>query len=143
MISMMIAFKTQTLVGVQMSLEETIGSFVVKGANGGKMRQKTINEVVKDHDAVCKDICRFWYGHELSFNLVKNPLFKMMLEFVANYRKGLKPPSYHNVRVNFLTDVDKFKRVDLEKYRGKWRTKCTLLFDGWTYGKSRSSLTFL
>ena len=37
------------------------------------MRQPTINEVVKDRDAVNKDVCRMIYAEGLSFNLVKSP----------------------------------------------------------------------
>ena len=38
----------------------------------------------------------------LPFNLVKDPYFKVMLESIALFGKGLKPPSYHEVRITFL-----------------------------------------
>lgn len=42
-----------------------------------------------------------------------------MIDFVANYGKELKPPSYHEVRITFLKkEVDRVQLVDLEKNIG-------------------------
>ena len=56
----------------------------------------------KDREDIYLDICRFFYANALPFNLVKDPYFKTMLEFVSSFGKGLKPPSYHEVRVTYL-----------------------------------------
>jgi hypothetical protein len=125
---------------------ENLDSFVVKGgAKGGKVRQQTLNEMTKDRDAVCMDLCRFWYSSGLSFNAMKNPLFGKAIDSVANYGRGFKPPSYHEVRVTFLKkEVDRIVDEDLVKYKKEWaETGCTLMSDGWTDGKSRSITNFL
>ena len=68
------------------------------------MRQKTLNEMTKDRDAVCMDICRFWYSSGLPFNAMKSPYFGKAIESVENYGRGFKPPSIHEVRVTFFKE---------------------------------------
>jgi len=61
-----------------------------------------MNEVLKDRDAVIQDICKCIYGNSLAFNLVRSSLFVQMLKYDGEYGKGLKSPSYHEVRVSYL-----------------------------------------
>ncbi|GMQ03740.1 hypothetical protein CsSME_00049421 [Camellia sinensis var. sinensis] len=105
----------------------TMDVYVTKG----RAKQQTLNQMIKQREPVIRDICRVIYGHALAFNLVKSPLFKKMLKSVGEYGVGLKPPSYHEVRVSFLK-----KEVDN-------KTGCTIMSDGWTDGKSRSLTNFL
>ena len=78
-------------------------SFVIKGkGKGARGRQQTLNELMKKREPVVQDICRFFYGHALAFNLVKSPLFDKMMKSVGDYGKGLKLPSYHEIRVTCL-----------------------------------------
>nr|XP_007134308.1 hypothetical protein PHAVU_010G036200g [Phaseolus vulgaris]ESW06302.1 hypothetical protein PHAVU_010G036200g [Phaseolus vulgaris] len=88
-----------------------------------KKNKKTMNEMFKDRELVIIDICKCIYGNALPFNLVRSSLFVQMLKFVAEYGNGLKPPTYHEVRVPYLKkSVDKIQ-VSLEKYRVEWK-KC-------------------
>ena len=109
-----------------------------------KEKQKTMNEMFKDRELVITDICKCIYGNALPFNLVRSSLFVQMLKSVAEYEKGLKPPTYHEVRVSYLKkSVDKIQ-VSLEKYRVEWKKcGCTLMCDGWTDRKGRSLTNFL
>ncbi|KAL5544317.1 hypothetical protein UlMin_008101 [Ulmus minor] len=68
-----------------------------------------------------------------------------MLESVASLGPGFKLPSYHEARCTFLKkEVESIKMELLEKYKAKWKkTGCTLMFDGWSDGKSRSITNFL
>ncbi|XP_028793556.1 uncharacterized protein LOC114749230 [Neltuma alba] len=68
---------------------------------------------------------------------------KTMNEMVKD-REGLKPPSYHEVRVSHLKKaVDKIQE-SLAKYKKEWeKWGCTLMCDGWTDGKGRSLTNFL
>jgi len=63
---------------------------------------------------------------------------------LGEYGKGLKPPTYHEVRVSYLKKEIYNIQASLEKYKvelEKWG--CTLMCDGWTYGKGRSVTKFL
>ena len=42
------------------------------------------------------------YGNALSFNLVRSSLFIQMLKTIGEHEKGLKPLSYHELRVSYL-----------------------------------------
>ena len=69
---------------------------------GNVSKQWIMNEMVKKRESMVKDICRFLYGHILTFNLVKSPLFGQMMKSIWEYGRGLKLPSYHETRVTFL-----------------------------------------
>lgn len=109
-----------------------------------KGTQKTMNQVLKDREPVTRALCRLVYGEALSFKLVKSPLWKDALRLVGEYGKGLKPPSYHEVRVTYLKKEVERVEEGLEKYKQEWKkTGCTLMSDGWTDGKQRSITNFL
>lgn len=63
-----------------------------------------------------QDICKCIYGNALPFNLLRSPLFVQMLKSVGEYGRGLKPPTYHEVRVSLLKKaIDNIQKC-LEKY---------------------------
>ncbi|XP_028093325.1 uncharacterized protein LOC114293451 [Camellia sinensis] len=118
----------------------TMDAYVTKG----RAKQQSLNQMMKQREPVIRDICRVIYGHALAFNLVKSPLFKKMLKSVGEYGVGLKPPSYHEVRVSFLKKEVNHVNASLEVYRKEWKkTGCTIMSDGWTDGKSCSLANFL
>jgi len=81
------------------------------------LQQMTINASYKNKEDVIQEICNCIYGNALPFNLVRSPLFIQMLKAVGDYGKGLKPPSYHEVRVSYMKKaVDKVQEC-LEKYK--------------------------
>ncbi|XP_061363140.1 uncharacterized protein LOC133306777 [Gastrolobium bilobum] len=125
----------------------SMDSFMIKGKGGSgssAMKQQTINSMVKDRDLVVRDICRCIYGNALPFNLVKSPLFINMVKSISEYGRGLKPPTYHEVRVSYLKKEVDFVHTSLDKYKLEWKkTGCTLMSDGWTDGKGRSLTNFL
>ncbi|XP_027907629.1 uncharacterized protein LOC114166942 [Vigna unguiculata] len=115
-----------------------------KKGKQGVAKQTTINEMFKDRELVIQDICNCIYGNALPFNLVRSSLFTQMLKFVGEYGKGLKPPTYHEVRVSYLKKAVDNIQASLEKYKVEWeKWGCTLMCDGWTDGKGRSLTNFL
>ena len=91
---------------------------------GGKTGINTLNTLWKkgDRESVCKDICRFLYANALPFNLVKSPYFKTMLESVASFGPGFKPPSYHEAMCILLKkEVEAIKTDLLEKNKVEWK----------------------
>lgn len=113
---------------------------------GVSKKQNTLNEVWKktDRDKCCVKICRFIYANALPFNLVNTPTFKEMIEEVSQFGRGLKPPSYHEVRNTYLKREVDAVNEKLEKYKKEWKkTGCSIMSDGWTDGKGRSITNFL
>ncbi|XP_061351356.1 uncharacterized protein LOC133296400 [Gastrolobium bilobum] len=122
-------------------------SFTIKGKSGSgssAMKQQTINSMVKDRDLVVRDICRCIYGNALPFNLVKSPLFINMVKSISEYGRGLKPSTYHEVRVSYLKKEVDLVHTSLDKYKLEWKKiGCTLMSDGWTDRNGRSLTNFL
>lgn len=88
-------------------------------------------------------ICRCLYANALPFNLM-DPFFKIMLESIASFDKGLKSPSYHEVRVTFKKKIEIINRDLIESYKVEWKKiGCTLMSNGWIDGKNRSITNFL
>lgn len=120
----------------------TLESFAKKGKQG--IKQKTMNEMLKDRELVIEDICKCIYGNALPFNLVRSSLFVQMLKSIGEYGRGLKQPTYHEVRVSYLKKAVDNIQASLEKYKVEWeKWGCTLICDGWTDGKGRSLTNFL
>lgn len=67
-----------------------------------------------------------------------------MVDMIGKYGIGLKPPSYHEVRVTFLEkEVQKMIHL-IDDYKEEWKkTGCTIMSDGWTDAKRRSLCNFL
>ncbi|KAL4652193.1 hypothetical protein ACB092_01G215900 [Castanea dentata] len=87
----------------------------------------------------------FFNAHAIPFHLVKSPLFKEVMDSIANYGKGLKLPTYHATRVTFLKKEVENMHFTLDKYKNEWKKKtvCTLMSDGWTDNRERSITNFL
>ena len=114
----------------------------LKGKSNSK--QVTLPYLVKDRIATCLAICRFFYAHAIPFHLVKSPLFKKMMDLVANYGKGLKLSTYRETGVTFLKKEVENMHFTLDKYKNEWKkTSCTLMLDGWMDNRERSITNFL
>ncbi|KAF7147156.1 hypothetical protein RHSIM_Rhsim03G0071700 [Rhododendron simsii] len=80
-------------------------------------KQVTLPSMLKDRTKPCVDIRRMIYAEALPFSLVKSSWFQTAIQSIEEYGKGLKPPSYHEVRVTFLKkEVDNVHST-LEKYK--------------------------
>ncbi|GKC96414.1 hypothetical protein Tco_1161856, partial [Tanacetum coccineum] len=81
--------------------------------------QSTLNKIYKkdERDKVCQQIARFFYTSALSFNCVKNPEFKKMIQMVGDFGRGLDPPSYHEMRVTYLKKEVDYTKGLLEDYK--------------------------
>ncbi|XP_019179253.1 PREDICTED: uncharacterized protein LOC109174471 [Ipomoea nil] len=70
--------------------------------------------------------------------------FEVMVESIGQWGSGLKPPSFHELRVPLLLDskqaTDKLK----ERHKLAWKQYgCTLMSDGWTDKRGRHLINFL
>ncbi|XP_028113479.1 uncharacterized protein LOC114311535 [Camellia sinensis] len=68
----------------------------------------------------------------------------VVVDGIANYGPGFKPPPMHELRTWILkTEVEDIN-VMMEEHKKAWKQYgCSIMFDGWTDGKSRVLINFL
>ncbi|XP_042404996.1 uncharacterized protein LOC121995282 [Zingiber officinale] len=67
-----------------------------------------------------------------------------MIEGIAEYGRGLKPPSMHDLRTWILKAGVNDINLLYEEHKKAWnKYGCTIMSDGWTDGKNRSLINFL
>nr|GEY85322.1 hypothetical protein [Tanacetum cinerariifolium] len=90
--------------------------------------QSTLNKIYKkdERDKACQQIARFFYTSALSFNCVKNPKFKKMIQMVGDFGRGLDPPSYHEMRVTYFKKEVDYKKALLEDYKKEWKKTASI-----------------
>lgn len=103
------------------------------------------NQVQKKlrQDAVQK-FARWMYAAGIAFNAVKYDSLGPALEAVALHGVGMKPPSYHEVRVPMLKlELAHTKLILQENETEKKTFGCSLMADGWRDRKGRALINFL
>ncbi|KAJ9561061.1 LOW QUALITY PROTEIN: hypothetical protein OSB04_006221 [Centaurea solstitialis] len=126
----------------QKGVKRTIDQFyalppedVVKNRRSGKMKQTSINEVVKKElrDKACTELANWFYDAGLAFNAANYSSFKTTMELVARCGSGFNPPSYHEIRVPYLTKaVKSTEEMVVEIHQPQWaKYGCTIMSDGW------------
>ncbi|XP_052176679.1 uncharacterized protein LOC127790982 [Diospyros lotus] len=129
--------------------KNTMDTFVTKGkwsSSATGSGQTTLNQMLKRElrEDCCQQIARFFYACAIPFNCVKHPEFAKMLELVGKFGSGLKPPSYHDIRVKYLKKEVTHTMELLEEYKTEWKKiGCSIMSDGWTDKKRRSICNFL
>ncbi|XP_068503640.1 uncharacterized protein [Phaseolus vulgaris] len=127
------------------SQEESVG---VESSSIFKRKgsQSTINSIFKksEREDTCQQIALFFYNNVIPFNVARSEEFTKMVEMIAKHDPGIKPPSYHEIRVKYLKQqVEKTNQI-LEEHRLCWKKYgCTIMTDGWTDRKRRTILNFL
>ncbi|CAH1449748.1 unnamed protein product [Lactuca virosa] len=94
-------------------------------------------------DAVQK-FARWMYDAGLAFNAVKYDSLGSALEAIAIHGPGMKPPSYHEVRVPLLKlEKEHTKKLLILNETEKKAIGCSLMADGWRDRKGRALINFL
>ncbi|RVX05738.1 hypothetical protein CK203_027381 [Vitis vinifera] len=109
-------------------------------------RQTTLNSKWKQEERkeVCRKIGRFMYSKGLPFNTVNDPYWFPMIDAVANFGPGFKPPSMHELRTWILKEEVNDLSIIMEDHKKAWKQYgCSIMSDGWTDGKSRCLINFL
>ncbi|KAK3204366.1 hypothetical protein Dsin_018412 [Dipteronia sinensis] len=82
-------------------------------------------------DRVCKSFARWMYDAGISFNVVKYPSFNTFYEAIGQYGLGVKPSSYHEVRVSLLKKEVELTLNAMKEHKTELRTYgCSTLSDG-------------
>ncbi|RVW96149.1 hypothetical protein CK203_037756 [Vitis vinifera] len=109
-------------------------------------RQTTLNSKWKQEERkeVCRKIGRFMYSKGLPFNTVNDPYWFPMIDAIANFGPGFKPPSMHELRTWILKEEVNDLRIIMKDHKKAWKQYgCSIMSDGWTNGKSRCLINFL
>ncbi|XP_075495987.1 uncharacterized protein LOC142533194 [Primulina tabacum] len=87
---------------------------------------------------------RWMYDAGIPFNAVNYDSFKPFIEAVGQFGCGMKPPTYHEVRVTCLKKELEHTKLILKEYTDDHvKYGCTLMADGWTDRKNRTLINFL
>ena len=108
--------------------------------------QSTLNSRWKQEEMkeVCRKIGRFMYSKGLPFNTMNDPYWIPMMDAVANFGPGFKPPSMHELRTWILKEEVNDLSIIMEDHKKAWKQYgCSIMSDGWTDGKSRCLINFL
>jgi len=66
-----------------------------------------------------------------------------MLKSIVEYGKGLKYPTYHEIRVSYLKKAVDNIQASFEKFKVKWeKWGCTLICDVWGWKREVSDQLF-
>ncbi|XP_074374697.1 uncharacterized protein LOC141715114 [Apium graveolens] len=98
----------------------------------------------EEKERVHMHIANFFYECGIPFNAVNSRSYEVMVESIGQYGPGLKPPTYHELRVPLLKKAKDETEKLKEKHEKAWkRYGCTLMSDGWTDRRGRSLINFL
>ncbi|XP_073137903.1 uncharacterized protein [Henckelia pumila] len=87
---------------------------------------------------------RWMYDAGIPFNVVNYDSFKPFIEVVGQFGTGMKPPTYHEVRVTCLKKELHHTKLILKDYMDDHvKYDCTLMDDGWTDMKNRTFINCL
>ena len=119
---------------------------VVRQRKTSTSRQTTISDAYKKEkrEEVCQLFARWMYDAGIPFNAVNYDSFAAFVEGVGQYGPGMKPPSYHEVRVPLLKKELEHTNSLMKDYREEWAKKgCSIMADGWTDRRGRTLINFL
>ncbi|CAL5430311.1 unnamed protein product [Camellia sinensis] len=89
-------------------------------------------------------IARWIYDTGIPFNVVNNESFAPMIEAIGQFDPGLKPPSYHMIRIPYLKKEVNHVHKLMKEHKEDWaKYGCSMMCDGWTDRKHRTSINFL
>lgn len=119
---------------------------VVQLRKEGRLRQTNVVDAFdKEKRAeTIQYIARLFYQAGIPFNVACLDAFKVAVEAIGQYGPGLKPPSYHELRVPLLKKELDFTNLLLKNHKEEWeKHACSLMSDAWTDIKGRSIINFL
>ncbi|CAH9122599.1 unnamed protein product [Cuscuta epithymum] len=109
--------------------------------------QQTLEGCTRSKEEVKKvhgHIADFFYENGIPFNAANSRSYEIMIESIGQFGPGLKPPSYHELRVPLLEEAVKDTEKLKENHEIAWKQYgCTLMSDGWSDKRSRHLVNFL
>ncbi|CAH9136807.1 unnamed protein product [Cuscuta epithymum] len=122
--------------------EEVVDERHMKGPTQTTLEQCTKSKEEKER--VFGHISDFFYENGIPFNAANSRSYEIMVESIGQFGPGLKPPSYHELRVPLLEKAKKKTEKLREKHELAWKEYgCTLMSDGWSDRRNRHLINFL
>lgn len=98
----------------------------------------------EEKERVHMHIANFFYECGIPFNAANSRSYEVMVESIGQYGPGLKPPTFHELRVPLLKKAKEETEKQKEKHEKSWKIYgCTLMSDGWTDRRGRHLINFL
>ncbi|RWR88536.1 hypothetical protein CKAN_01755500 [Cinnamomum micranthum f. kanehirae] len=95
-------------------------------------------------ERACQRFARWIYDARLPSTAINYDSFGPMIEAIGQYGPGMKPPTYHELRVPLLKKEIVHTNNLMKDHREEWaRNGCSIMVDGWTDKKGRTLLNFL
>ncbi|XP_074329778.1 uncharacterized protein LOC141667260 [Apium graveolens] len=92
----------------------------------------------------CTTFARWMYDAGIPFNAVNYNSFDTAIEAIGQYGSGMKPPTYHEVRVPLLKkEVDTARKIMAEHKNECEANGCSIMSDGWTNKNQRTLINIL
>ncbi|XP_050945326.1 uncharacterized protein LOC103499176 [Cucumis melo] len=89
-------------------------------------------------------IARWFYDAGVPLNACTYDSFAPMIESIGQFGPGLKPPTYHELRVPCLKKELEATNELMSIHKAEWaKVGCTVMADGWTDRRNRTLINFL
>ncbi|CAM8905607.1 unnamed protein product [Rhodiola kirilowii] len=120
---------------------------VVEGRHSKGPHQTILENYTKspeEKNRVEMHIANFFYENGIPFNVANSRSYEVMVESIGQFGPGLKPPSFHKLRVPLLEKAKSETGKLREAHEKSWKLYgCTLMCDGWTDKRTRHLINFL
>ncbi|XP_031739008.1 uncharacterized protein LOC116402801 [Cucumis sativus] len=111
-----------------------------------KGKQTSLNATYKKEmrEHTIQRIARWFYDAGVPLNACTYESFAPMIESIGQFGPGLKPPSYHELRVPCLKKELEATNELMSNHKVEWaKVGCTVMADGWTDRRNRTLINFL
>ncbi|KAL6566266.1 hypothetical protein OROGR_001881 [Orobanche gracilis] len=109
--------------------------------------QTTIENSTKtaeEKERVNMHIANFFYENGIPFNAAHSRSYEIMIESIGQFGPGLKPPTYHDLRVPLLEKAKKETDKLRERHEKAWKQYgCTLMPGGFSDRKGRHLINLI
>jgi hypothetical protein len=99
----------------------------------------------KEKEEADRDVGRFIFWSDIPLSITKNNSFcQSMCDAIVVVGPGYKSPTFEELWGAILQEEKKDINSRLAEFKQSWEiSRCTMMYDGWTYRKGRSLLNFL
>ena len=95
-------------------------------------------------DIADRKIGRCIIANGVSFNFVRSPYFREMVDAINEAPRGYKPPGYEKLRTTILHDERKSIEVELQPIRDSWaQSGVSIVSDGWKDCRNRPLINII
>ncbi|KAK9047863.1 hypothetical protein SSX86_033175 [Deinandra increscens subsp. villosa] len=109
--------------------------------NTGKSKNENLSSVFRKEQMirVKEYICRWAYECAIPFHAFERDSFKLMLEAVGQFGRGVEPPTRYEMGETYLKKEVERTKTFLTPFKDEWKSSgCSIMTDAWSDIKRRS-----